>query len=228
MPSFPKGLGRLVEHDPRSLSYPAGRAAGAPQRVFWRHWGRVLDQGQVGSCTGNAITHTLMIDPLRVAGRTLNEHVAVDLYSRATELDEFPGSYPQEDTGTSSLAVAKAAVEKGYIDRYEWAFGVDHATESLTLGALMIGSVWHEGMFYPDKQGFVERSGDIVGGHEYVLIGREDDTYVFLNSWSRKWGVHSPRTRSDVSGGCFLMTRDTFGSLLDEQGDVMLPIKSAA
>jgi hypothetical protein len=210
----PFPLGRVVEHDPRSLAYPAEATLPIITKT-WRHYGAVLDQGRVGSCTGNAMAQAVNTRPLHVPPRILTETDALALYGRATVLDGYPGTYPPDDTGSSGLAVAKAAREAGYITAYSHAFGLDHALAALMHGPLIVGTDWHEDMFTPDAHGFVRPTGAVAGGHEYVLLGVDPHHKVltFLNSWSASWGVH----------GRFRMTFADFDTLLREQGDVILP-----
>ena len=119
---LPHRLGRLVQHDPRSRGYPV-RAAAAPRPLVsktWRRYGSTLNQGELGACTGYAMTHGLNTTPLRAAGPTHTHTTAVNLYSEATALDMFPGVYPPVDTGSSGLAVCKAAqARRGRRGRYE-------------------------------------------------------------------------------------------------------------
>jgi hypothetical protein len=205
-------LGRLVSHDPRSLAFPAPSAP-IRKAVTHRHYGLILDQGQLGSCTGNAMAQALMTAPLHQKGRTLTEKDAVSIYSAATVIDGAPGQYPPDDTGSSGLAVAKVAKSRGLITGYTHAFGLDHALGALQLSPLLVGVNWHEAMFTPDAQGFVHPDGNVAGGHEFVCIGDTGSHLVFLNSWGKSWGRN----------GRFFMTYADFGTLLNEQGDVVVP-----
>jgi hypothetical protein len=207
-------LGRHKEHDPRSLNYPAQTAAVVTK--VWTHYGAVLDQGQVGSCTGNAMAQALNTKPLRAVGRALlREADAVQLYSAATALDNVPGTYPPDDTGSSGLAVAKAAQNAGYITGYTHAFDLDHVLGALMLGPLICGTDWHQDMFNPDPDGTVHPTGAIAGGHEYLLLGVHPrmERLTFLNSWSKSWGYH----------GRFYMSFDDFDGLLNAGGDAVAP-----
>ena len=123
-------LGRIVQHDPRSRQY-AFKAPARVALVSKRHhrWIEVLDQGNLGSCTGNAGTGALGSDPLfptlvphYVAASELNESAAVKLYSDATAIDEWAGEYPPEDTGSSGLAIAKVLKSRGWISGYQHTF----------------------------------------------------------------------------------------------------------
>jgi len=215
MPNY--ALGRHVEHDERSRNYLARRAA-EPRTVLWGHHAPVLDQGSLGSCTGNALAQLINTDPFELSRPNgyLTEDDAIRLYSRATSLDEFPGDYPPDDTGSSGLAVAKAGVELGYFSVYNHAFGFDHFTATLQTQPVIVGTNWYEGMFEPDNKGFVTLSGDVVGGHEYLALGVDYETYTvtFLNSWGSSWGQQ----------GRFKMTFSTCNRILSEDGDVTAPV----
>jgi len=210
-------LGRNVNHDPRSRSFPAPRAT-TRKPVLHKRNGAILDQGNLGSCTGNAMAQALNMVPLHTPGtRYLTETDAVALYSRATELDNAQGTYPPDDTGSDGLSVCKAAQEKRLITSYSWAFGFDHALDALQLAPVLIGIPWHEAMFTPDSRGFVHPDGAVAGGHEIVLFGDDTkDTLTFLNSWGSGWGKR----------GRFFMNYADFKALLADQGDCAVPVRA--
>lgn len=215
----PFPLGRAgVDHDPASR-----RFAFLPETLpilktrTWRRYGPVLDQGRVGACTGYAMAHALNTRPNHVAReKMLTSSDALALYGLATQLDPWPGTYPEEDTGSSGLAVAKAAVQLGHIREYRWAFGFDQFLGALMEGPVLVGTIWKNDMFWPTSRGFVRPTGNEAGGHEYLAVGMDlKHRYLtFQNSWSTLWGVK----------GRFYMTFDDFKSLLDADGDAMLPI----
>lgn len=213
-------LGRVVDHDPRSLAFPA---ALAPELKTITHrapgtagHGGVLDQGDLGSCTGNAMAQALNSTPLKGKRRLLTEDDARNLYSRATALDSFPGTWPPTDTGSSGNAVAKAAREAGYITSWRHAFGLDQALAALVLSPVLIGINWYESMFVPDAKGYLNIAGDIAGGHEVSLIGINVTAkrVTLLNNWSSSWGMN---------GRAYLRWAD-LGMLLADQGDVTVPV----
>lgn len=208
----PHPLGRLVEHDPRSRQFPA-RAKADIRDKMWRKYGPTLDQGTLGSCTGNAAAHAMNAAPYRAphAGRPLLKQAdAVSIYQDATILDPFPGTYPPEDTGSSGLAVAKVLRNRGYIDGYSHAFSVEQALGALMLGPLLFGTYWHGSMFEPDARGYVHPDGSIYGGHEVLIIGYTGKTVHLLNSWGKGWG----------QGGRFKLTLEDFTALMLNDGDV--------
>ncbi|WP_377271936.1 hypothetical protein [Peterkaempfera sp. SMS 1(5)a] len=220
-------LGRHVEHDPRSRVYALSEDLLPGTYTSAVHTVRipVLDQGSLGSCTGNAAEALAGCDPLygaipaSVAARptgdaAADERQAVALYSAATKLDSVRGQYPPTDTGSTGLAVAKAAQAAGLISGYQHAFSLDSALKALTASPLIVGVNWYEGFDSPDAQGRVSISGSVRGGHEFLLYGLDADGRRVLarNSWGEGWGA----------SGCFSFSFDDFGRLLSEQGDVTL------
>lgn len=210
-------LGRLVDHDQRSRLYQAPKAV-APRSVLWGHHAPVLDQGELGSCTGNATAQLINTDYFKASRKNyLTEADAVRIYELATHLDGIGGNtYPPNDEGSSGLGAAKAGTKLGYFTGYKHAFGFSHFAAALQLQPVIVGTTWFEGMFTPDRDGFVFTHGDIAGGHEYLALGIDypRQTLTFLNSWGSSWADH----------GRFKMSFATFTQLLNDQGDATAPV----
>lgn len=220
--SEPHPLGRHVEHDPRSRAFPVAVDEAAPLvKKLWRRYGSVLDQGQLGSCTGNAMAGALNTLPIRKTGaKALTEKDAVSIYEAATIVDGIPGQYPPDDTGSSGLAVCKVAKTRGMISSYTHAFSLSQALAALMHGPVITGIDWYEGFDNPSADGLVEISGSIRGGHEIEVLGF-DPAYnggggllTAVNSWGKSWGI----------AGRFFFTAETWGALLANQGDVTVPL----
>lgn len=215
-----KRLGRHVNHDDRSLQYL--HADGTPTTVRWNREIPVLDQGNVGSCTGNACTGALGTDPdyssslaaMIAAGQlNLNEDEALALYS-AAEVIDGDGPYPPNDNGSSGLSVAKAAKAAGYCSGYMHATSIAQAHTAIQTGPVMIGSNWYDSMDTPDENGLVTIApgATVRGGHEYEAIAYDaaTDLWELVNSWGESFGVK----------GHFFYSSATFERLLSEEGDV--------
>ena len=218
IPETQHRLGRHIWHDPRSRQYPA-EVAPLVTTVHSRHC-PPFDQGNLGSCTGNAMAGLLMTDPFWRSGRALTEADAVALYSDATKIDRYAGVYPPTDTGSSGLAVAKAAKKRGYCTGYRHAFGLQHALGALVIAPVIIGINWYDSFDAPDREGLISISPNagVRGGHE--LVTRAIDVTNHLvggdQSWGPRWGAPGPQR----FGGWYQMTWDTFLRLLHEGGDV--------
>jgi hypothetical protein len=210
-------LGRHVEHDPRSLAFSAGTSA--VKSVRHKRHCPAFDQGELGSCTGNAMAGTLMTEPLWKKSRSLTEKDAVALYKAATHLDAIPGVYPPSDTGSSGLAVMKAAVQKHYITGYAHTFSLDQLLGSLVRFPGIIGVNWYDSFDVPRSDGEcrLTRSASIRGGHEVQLFGidvKKKQVWCY-NSWGPKWG--------GLRNGTFYFAYKTLERLLHEQGDATFP-----
>jgi hypothetical protein len=212
-------LGRHVHHDSRSLLYP-WQESGQPLKdtLLARHV-PILDQGDVGSCTGNAETGALGTDPLyaplagRTGGVTLTESTALALYSAAENIDG-DGPYPPNDNGSSGLSVCQAAKSAGLISGYVHCLSLASVLDAISSGSpVIIGSNWYDSMDTPDPSGLVTISAgaQVRGGHEYLARGIDiTRNLVFLdNSWGTSYGVK----------GSFAYSWDTLQRLLSEQGD---------
>lgn len=216
-------LGRHVRHDPRSLRYQVpARSTGTLKSV--RHTRRipVLDQGDLGSCTGNAAEGVLGTSPFLetlpgwfadVSGSAA-EKQAVWLYSAATRLDDYDGEYPPTDTGSDGLSVAKAALAGGLISGYRHATSLDAALTALAARPVIAGINWYSSFDVPTDTGivYITSGAQVRGGHEICLdeLNVEDRLIGFTNSWGASWGE---------DGRAYLPWED-FERLLSEQGDV--------
>jgi hypothetical protein len=124
------------------LKYQARRAR-LRTVVHDRH-AKPFDQGDLGSCTGNAAAGLLVTEPFFEPWRRLSLRDVVGLYRRAIEVDSIEGAYPPDDAGSSGLAVMKAAKEFGLIKRYTHAFGLDHALKALAYAPVITCVNWYE------------------------------------------------------------------------------------
>jgi len=214
MPTTPQrpSLGRIQHHDPRNLEYAHGvLPKPAIQSVTWARRTPILDQQNIGSCTGNALTGALGTDS---AGRTatgqvtvtadshgiftagtytLDEDFAVMAYELNTRLDNIKGQYKPDDTGSSGPACGKTAKALGLATGYTHAFSYDALRSALQSGPVLIGIDWYNSMFdpKPDGQIVVDKTSGLAGGHELMI--REYDAALDIawvdNSWGSSWGV---------------------------------------
>jgi hypothetical protein len=212
-----KRLGRHIEHDPRSLDYQA-ELAPLVRDVLHKAHGLPLDQGDLGSCTANALCGAQNCDPnypLTGVPAPHDEAGAVSLYSRETADEGQP--YPPDDPGGTGLAVCKAAKELGWLVRYAHTFDLDSALRALVMRPVIVGMNWYTSFDTPDGNGLVAITPDatVRGGHEVVAVGITTATKLvhFWNSWGTEYGL----------AGQFSMSWATLEQLLSEEGDVTVP-----
>lgn len=207
-----KRLGRHLEHDPRSLAYVVPE--GKPQTTTWKRIAPILDQGNLGSCVGNAMTGLLGSDVLYDTvpkSISLDEAFAVKLYSLATQLDEYPGQYPPDDSGSSGLGGAKAVKQDNLASGYTHATSLAGCWTMIAAGPFAVGFSWYSGMDNPTSEGVVSATGTVRGGHEFEVLNYDAGKGLWecVNSWGDGWG----------KGGHFFIPDADFARLLAEQGD---------
>jgi len=219
--------GRHIEHDPKSLDYKAVQGpcqklkalvTARTTSITWKRWSPILNQGELGSCTGNAITGLLGTEPFVYSASDalkFDEDFAVNVYKKATIIDGIPGAYPPEDTGSSGLAVAKVIKQMGLITRYNWATTTNELIYALRTGPVIVGVPWFESFFTPDRNGQVRIGGSLAGGHEFLIRGYNATRRLFLadNSWGTGWGIK----------GSFTFSVSTWDALRKQQADVTVP-----
>ena len=219
-PTDPR-LGRHIRHDPRSWNF-AFTAADVSTLSSKRHTSQIptLDQGHLGSCTGNAATKCLSYAPFwsepevqKVLGtdEKADEQYAVGVYSDATKLDNYPGAYPPQDTGSDGLSVATVLKNRGIISGYQHAFSLEALLTALSQQPVIVGTRWHQDMFNPAADGKLAITGAVAGGHEYCLdeIDVANKRVWLQNSWGDGWGQQ----------GRAYLTWDDMRTLLADSGD---------
>lgn len=220
IPSSDVRLNRHIRHDDRSWDYRYDTTGIVLKSVRHTRHIPILDQGQLGSCTGNAGIGALGCSPvyegLPVSGRyELDETGAVKLYSDATAHDDYPGQYPPDDTGSDGLTVAKMLLAAGEIGSYQHTFTLQDALLALVNTPVMVGVAWHQDSFTPEADGHIPITGAVAGGHQLVMteIDVENRRVWVDQSWG-VWGVD----------GRGYWTWGEFGALLADSGDVVVPI----
>jgi len=203
-------LGRHQHFDERSRKFsvrenpfwqlgdPGTSASPEVMGLRSRTWLRriaAFNQGALGSCTGNAVVGLLATAPFRrTPEHDINEKLAVQDYSRATEIDPFDGKWPPDDTGSSVLAALKALVQLGRAKEYRWCFGSKDVLPTLSYVApVAIGVNWYDSFDRPDATGLVRLTpgARIRGGHAFLVLGINValEQVIAENSWGPGFGV---------------------------------------
>jgi len=232
-------LGRNIHFDSRSLAYALQSRRTVVTGVRHKSFIGILDQGQLGSCTGNAGVSCLYHEPILASADlpawnryTENEAGAVALYSDATSKDPYAGSYPPDDTGSDGLTVCQILKAAGDISGYQAALDLESSLEALMVGPGVTGIPWYNSMFDPGPGGLLSVSANsgLAGGHELcvdqvILPGDPGNGTGELlvagpNSWGTSWG----------DAGRYAIRSGDWWRLRQDQGDFysMIPMAQPA
>jgi hypothetical protein len=215
----PFSLGARMHKDEASRAYPH-TAVATLRTVWWRHYGPILDQGNLGSCTGNAPAQLLNTGPWhKLRAPYLGEPDAVEWYAENTRTDPFSGEYPPEDTGSSLLAAMKVGVRHGRWSGYRWGFkGAQSVAEMLQSGPVVVATPWLGGMFYPMADGTLQVTGNEEGGHCYYFhrLNAVRRRFGMINSWGPDWGL---------TGHAWINWDDLDHLLLGLDGEAAQPVR---
>lgn len=212
-------LDRILEFDERSRDFGIRKLSPPSKRTGQIMWecNTHLDQGREGACVGFGIGHELLSVPMPATGVDAR-YAKEQIYWEAQKIDaKEGGSYPGADPfyeGTSVLAGVRIAKKLGWIEGYYWCFGIDELLEGIGSGPVVVGTVWTKDMHTPDRSGFIAPTGDVSGGHCYLIVGVDFDRgfLVIHNSWGDGWGI---------GGNCF-MHIEHMGLLLEAQGEAVV------
>ena len=188
------GLGRIRVEDDRDKEFLMSSSVPKDTKKTFKYWCPNLwwgNQGNTPQCVGYSWTHWLAEGPKTQYGIIQKKGMPFNpstLYYEAQRVDDWIG---EDYAGTSVRAGAKVLRTHGFISAYYWAWTVDDIINSLlTLGPVVVGTNWTEGMFYPSEEHIIFPTGKIAGGHAYLLdgISLKKGLIRIKNSWGRAWG----------------------------------------
>lgn len=220
-------LGRNVYHDSRSRAFALRPKGALIDSVRHESYIGVMNQGGVGSCTGNAAVACAYRAPFYAPNADWwlyapDEVGARSWYADNTVVDNFYGTYLPDDTGSSGLAASKVALAAGIISGYQMSPDLATSLEALMDRPGITGLPWYNSMFDAPPSGLLEvdvRSGE-AGGHEMCVdeivaanaLGNGTGQLLVggPNSWGIGWGAQ---------GRWYLRASDWW-ELRKRQGDV--------
>lgn len=218
------GLGRwVVPEDPQSRRYTFTAPLTSARLVSHGAYAPITDQNGYGACVGYSeldwLNYAKAANSRKFVNGTtryLTNDTGLNFYHLATIEDQWPETFPPEDSGSSVIAGAKVLKNLGYIERYEWAYTFEAFLAALQRYPVTLGTLWTKGMFDPDKNGLVRPTGELAGGHAYTARGFSMTTQKIRcrNHWTKDWG----------RDGEFYVTFDDMKWLLSQQGDCVVPI----
>lgn len=178
------------------------------------HLDHVSDQGGTPHCVGYAELNNANCEPIEDASP---EARGDELYYKAKEYDGEPG----QENGSSTLSGVKAFMFYYHLVDNAYAFATsleDIKVWVLLKSPVVVGTNWYDQMFYPDSAGVVHVGGFVAGGHEWLIIGydRQTDMFLCANSWGPSFG----------NNGFFSISASDFYRLMSEQGDAVTMVEA--
>jgi hypothetical protein len=183
-----------------------------------------LDQGSIGSCTGNAAVKAVGTFPF---DRSAVESDAVLVYEGATKIDPFPGAYPPNDTGSDGNSALQALKNLGWSVRsgkplatWVHATSFEHLITLLHTGPVIIGIPFKNSNFSYDSCGLMQQGTDQdIGGHELDLVqwSEPEQNVVVVHSWGKDYGIKDDRGAT----GYGRISRATLTAKLNAGGDAI-------
>jgi hypothetical protein len=215
-------LDRLVQFDERSRNYSIAPLVSSkkPRSYTWKNteW---YDQKSEGACVAFALGHELNARPAQVKNIP-EDWLVKGVYWNAQKIDPWEGgSYPGANPvyeGTSVLAGVQTLQKLGAFQEYRWAFNMNDIIMGVGYnGPAVIGVNWYEGMFYPDKDGFIKPTGFLAGGHAVMIkaVNVRKQIFTIRNSWGRSWGKN---------GDCYI-TFNHLHELMRQRGECVFLMK---
>jgi hypothetical protein len=226
-------LGGNIHLDSRSWNYALQPKATPIKSVRHPQFIDILDQGQVGSCSGEGSTSCAYHSPFYADGDpswayTANQPGAYTWYSENTREDSYNGTwiYPPapgsgDDTGSDSTTASRVAKEAGISSGYQMSGDLDSSLETLQDRPGITGIPWYNSMFTVGSDGLVDvdATSGLAGGHllcvdEVVTTDAPGNgTGVILvggpQSWGLGWGAN----------GRWYMKASDWWALRKQQGD---------
>lgn len=219
MDELKEKLGRVYVPDERDKMFQLKsmlpkELPGIDYKYWWSSgwWG---DQGNTPMCVAFSWAHWLAEGPLTQKYKRIQGGSAIDttyLYNEAQKNDDWEG---EDYDGTSVRAGAKILKRDGFISSYSWAWDIETVKNALlTAGPLVVGTAWYYDMFFPNEKGIITPTGEMMGGHAYLLdgINIKKKLIRIKNSWGRNWG----------NKGFAYISFDDMDKLIKNQGEACL------
>lgn len=228
------GTGLRFDHDPRNDMHPmrmhlpplSETKQTRSAEKWWDFGFPSLNQGSTGTCVGHAGKHWMLCEPV-VQTQPQDNPTAFDLYNGACDNDGISGNDNHDPNyGTTTNGLMKYLRSLGLISGWAWARSIDDILDWIDLkGPHFVGANWHRDMYYPDSEGFVHPTGDVVGGHEWIVRAffqhpTRGLTLRCRNSWGSGWGIDGEFNITAVD-----LTQIVFGESGDAAGALEIDLR---
>jgi len=144
-----------------------------------------LDQGETPHCVGFSGADFGINNPIQDNYTSQDGH---DFYYKCKVID----GEPNQENGSSVRSIAKVLKNINRVNAYAFAASVAEIKYwLLTQGPVIMGTIWTNDMFNPDSNNIIHPTGDVAGGHAYLINEITTDLlYGIQNSWDDSWGIN--------------------------------------
>jgi len=195
MQEIERSFGRFESPDARDNLFPLSAILpNIPSNITEKYWwadGWWGDQGSSSMCVAYSWLHFLEDGP--VVQNYFHDRPKPLLepsrfYKECQLRDPWQG---EQYNGTSVRAGALILKDLGIINEYRWASSVNEIKHALlTIGPMVVGTKWYSNMMKTNNKGFLDITGNDMGGHAYVINGVDikNNFFQIKNSWGQSWG----------------------------------------
>lgn len=210
--SLPHGLGckssKFDPHDYPLTAYIPIQLGDLSGEKEWPFNQPSLNQGTKPWCVGYGIADFGINAPIE------------DVYTN-TDGDNFYHLCKLKDgdgeEGSTVRTAAKVLRDIGRIQAYAFATSVNEVVYwLLNKGSMMAGTQWTVDMFTPDKNNIIHPTGEVAGGHCYLLNAKYKTNLIRVRcAWTDDWGIR----------GEALISIDDFAKLFRAGGEVLAAVE---
>lgn len=216
---LPYGLGRRISpldiKNYRLTDFIPPKKLDTSGSRVWEFLADPLDQSlgmpveKQGHCPGFCLANFGINLPIQDNFTNADAH---RFYYMCKDFDNEPGM----ENGSCMLSVAKTGKQLGLFGIYAFAQSIDEVSWwILNRGPVMVGTDWTIDMFTPDENNIIHPTGDVAGGHAYLLNEKNDAGYYHKQGSWNGWGIH---------GGAYISIED-FAILFRHGGEVIAVVE---
>lgn len=176
----------------------------------WEFPNDPLNQEASYHCVGFSMANFGINLPINTCYTNRDGHA---FYYMCKELD----GQPRQENGSYVRTAAKVLRNLRRINYYAFAAYMSNIKYwLLNRGPMIVGTSWTENMFYPSKDNKIEPTGEVIGGHAYLLNEWTKDGFIGIqNSWGSIWG----------NNGKSYISAENFEKLFRQGGEAMASVE---
>jgi hypothetical protein len=197
---------------PEPIPEPTPVPTPSPDDLVQWEIGYILDQTDTPHCVGFGAAGFIGDKPVTSLVTNKTGH---DIYYLCKKKEGEPG----RENGSDVRSAAKVLKDMGRISVYGFAETIEEIVAWVrTNGPVQVGALWLNDMFNPDADGYVHPTGDIAGGHSWLIVGHDGalNDFIMQNSWGPGW----------ANGGLFRMKVADFARLFARDGEALVTLEN--